>query len=124
MNEKYKLIVGTFLGVILLGIIIFSEIKIRNHQSINLRNMFITVAVLGFVMCIIGKAVQANGWTNPFAVICILLGIVALLLIIAFFTGKLNIDSKVSFRILYSIVIAKWGLTTIHHIINIYINKI
>lgn len=119
MNEKYKFIVSLFLGVILIGIIIAEEIKIRNHSITNLRNTILIVAVIGIIMCCICKAVQVNGWGNPFAITCALLGVMLLLLIANLFIERVKIDDRVSFRILYSITILKWVLTNIHHIINI-----
>lgn len=118
MNEKFKLIIGLILGIILLAIIITTEGKIKNGQSVNLRKMFVIVALISFIMCCVGKAVQVNGWGNPLVVICVLLGIAALLLIIVFFAKK-NINEKAALRALYLIAVTKWGITTAHHIINL-----
>lgn len=119
MSEKFRLIFSIVIGIIVLAIVVTAEIKIRNEKVVNLRTVFIVVAILGFLMCCIGKAVQVNGWTNPIVITCILLGIIALLVIVLFFTRRLNVGDKVLFRILYSIIIVKWGLTTIHHIMNL-----
>lgn len=81
MNEKFKLIFSTVMGIIVLSIVIATEIKIRNQKIINLKTVFIVIALLGFIMCCMGKAVQEKGWANPIVIICILLGIVTLLLI-------------------------------------------
>lgn len=119
MDEKFKFIFSTVMGIIVLLIVIATEIKLRNEKIINVKNVFIVIALLGFIMCCMGKAVQANGWANPIVIICILLGIVTLLLVVLFLTGRLNINDKTAFRLLYSIIILKWGLTTVHHIIKI-----
>lgn len=118
MNEKYKFIIGSFLGIMLAGIIIAAEIKIKNNQSVNLKKLFLITVLIGFAMCCIGKAVHVNGWTNPFVIICILLGIALLLLTIFFLTGRFKFDDLTSLRILYSLILIKWLLTTIHHITN------
>lgn len=119
MSEKIKFIVSTFMGLMVLVIVIASEMKVKGQRGINYKNLFIIVGLLGIIMCCIGKAVQVNGWTNPFAIICSLLGVAALVFIITFLAGKVNIDKRTVFRILYSIILTKWGLTTIHHIINL-----
>lgn len=119
MNEKLKLIFSTVIGIIVLSMVIATEIKIKNQKSVNLKTIFIVIALLGFTMCCIGKAVQANGWANPTVIICIVLGVVALLLIALFLANRLNIDDKMAFRLLYSIIILKCGLTTAHHIMNL-----
>ncbi|AKN30027.1 hypothetical protein Ccar_03975 [Clostridium carboxidivorans P7] len=118
MIEKYKLIFTTVIGIIILSMVIVTEIQIKNEKLVNIKTAFIVIALLGFIMCCIGKAVQINGWMNPIVIICILLGIIALLLIGVFLTGRLNINNKMAFRILYWIIIIKWALTTIHHMIN------
>lgn len=119
MDEKFKFIFSTVMGIIVLLIVIATEIKLRNEKIINVKTVFIVIALLGFIMCCMGKAVQVNGWANPIVIICILLGIVTLLLVVLFLAGRLNIDDKTAFRLLYSIIILKWGLTTVHHIIKI-----
>lgn len=119
MSEKFRLIFSIVIGIIVLSIVVATEIKMKNDKVVNLRTIFIVVAVLGFCMCCIGKAVQVNGWANPIVIVCILLGIIALLVIILFLAGKFSVGDKVAFRILYSIIIVKWGLTTVHHIINL-----
>lgn len=119
MSEKFKLILSTIIGIIILVVIITTEVKIKNQKLVDLKAVFMIIAALGFIMCCIGKAVQVNGWTNPIVIVCVFLGAAALLLIILFLTGRIKLDSRIAFRTLYSVVLLKWMLTTIHHIMNL-----
>lgn len=123
MNNS-RFILSNVLGVIIIVFYILAEKKASFPLVKDYKTAFITMAVSGFIMCTVYKAVQPGGWSSPFAIAGILLGILAFaLILITLFRGTsahgkdilsfLNYASAL--RILFIIIIIKWGITVIHH---------
>ncbi len=94
------------------------------------RAAFFSVFVLGFIMCAIagiGRTQVTLGWLHPITIIGTVLGILALVLAIAVFTGRTAFlsaaatifgastasvvsDDRVALIALTAIIFSKWGL--------------
>lgn len=122
--ENSRFVLSNTLGVIIIVFYVLAEKKSSFILVKDYKTAFITIAVSGFIMCTVYKAVKPGGWSSPFAIAGILLGILAFVLIlITLFRGLpapgkdilsfLNYASAL--HILFVIIIIKWGITVIHH---------
>lgn len=93
--ENSRFILSNLLGVALIIFYILAEKKSSFILVKDYKTAFITIAILGFMMCTVYKAVQPGGWSSPFAIAGILLGIIAFILILITIFGDVSGQEKV-----------------------------
>lgn len=122
--ENSRFILSNIVGVVTIIMYILAEKKSAFPLVKDNRTAFITIAVLGFIMCTVYKAVKPGGWGSPFAIAGIIMGALALILILAALLGGASGQGKgilsflnyaAALRILFVIIIIKWGITLMHH---------
>ncbi len=122
-----SLIIGpNAIGVFTL-ILIFAVLRNKQIPLIaGDRTAFITLAVLNYVMCAVGPLplTKPGEWLSLFNIVLYVIGVFALLFIIAVITAKtvpLPVVStyRTAFIILAIIIFSKWILFSMHYFISI-----
>jgi hypothetical protein len=117
------IIVG-FLGVA--AILVITAVLTGRNEDLPLissnKSAFLALAVIGFAMCIFGSLsnIQPDEWLEPMNIIASMLGVLAILLVLAVMSGTkipLMESNNSAFTVLTVIIIAKVILATFHHVV-------